>query len=226
MTIGNNMQQKDEYRQEIAVKTAGILLEIGAVSFRFDPPYTFTSGLKSPIYLDNRIIMSYPKERRQIVLHYIEIIKNEIGLTNIDYISGTASAAIPQAAWIAGELDLPLVYVRPTTKSYGKGNKLEGDLKKGSRVLIVEDHISTAASVVGNAETVRELGSAVVGCVATTTYETKESIAALQQYDVKLYSLTNGKIIVDEAMKKGAISEAEKAIVDKWFHDPASWSTS
>ncbi len=215
-----------DYREKIAKETAHILLKNGAVSFRFDPPFTFTSGLKSPIYLDNRIIMSYPGARKTIVSYYIEIIKNEIGLTNIDYISGTATAAIPQAAWIAGELNLPMVYVRPTTKAYGKGNKLEGYLKKGSKVLIIEDHISTANSVVGNAETVRELGSEVVGCVTATSYETKVSQDVLTAHQVALHTLTTGKHIVEEALKKGQISQEEKASVDQWLQDPHQWTPS
>ena len=215
-----------DYREKIAKETAHILLKNGAVSFRFDPPFTFTSGLKSPIYLDNRILMSYPSERKTIVSYYIEIIKNEIGLANIDYISGTATAAIPQAAWIAGELNLPMVYVRPTTKAYGKGNKLEGYLKKGSKVLIIEDHISTANSVVGNAETIRELGSKVVGCIASTSYETKVSQEAIAQHKLTLYSLTTGKHIVEEALKKGQISQEEKKSVDRWLLDPHQWTPS
>jgi len=110
--------------EKIAVKTALTLIKINAVNFRFHPPFTFTSGIKSPIYLDNRVVLSYPQARREIVDYYVKIIKEKIGLENIDYISGTASAAIPQASLIAYRLKLPLVYVRPTTKSYGKGNKL------------------------------------------------------------------------------------------------------
>jgi orotate phosphoribosyltransferase len=113
-------------QQDIAEKTAQIFLDIGAVSFRFNPPYTFTSGLKSPIYLDNRIVPSYPKERNKIIQTYLEIIKRNVGLDNVDYISATASAAIPHGSLIADKLNLPLVFVRPTTKTYGKGNKLEG----------------------------------------------------------------------------------------------------
>lgn len=215
-----------DYRQKIAVETARILLNIGAVSFRFNPPFTFTSGIKSPIYLDNRIIMSYPKLRRQVVAYYIEIIKREIGLDRIDYISGTASAAIPQAAWIAGELDLPMVYVRPTTKIYGKGNKLEGHLEKGCRVLIIEDHISTAASVAGNAETVQEHGGNVLGCVAATSYETAVSKKTLSEHDISLYTLTTGRTIVLQAVKSGLIDKAVSNSVNRWFDNPEDWSTS
>src|SRR3989338_2613239 len=114
----------------ISQQTAQILIDINAVSFRFDPPFTFTSGLKSPIYLDNRLVLSYPKESKQIVDFYLQIIKTEVGLDKIDYISGTASAAIPQPSLVAAALELPIIHVRPSTKSCGKGNKLEVFLKK------------------------------------------------------------------------------------------------
>ncbi|OGK56262.1 orotate phosphoribosyltransferase [Candidatus Roizmanbacteria bacterium RIFCSPLOWO2_02_FULL_38_10] len=214
---------KSNHSDKIAISTAQILLKINAVSFRFDPPFTFTSGLKSPIYLDNRLVLSYPKQRKQIVDFYIDIIKSIIGLNKVDYISGTASAAIPQASLIAAQLDLPLVYVRPTTKSYGKGNKLEGYLKKASKVLIVEDHISTATSVVNNAETIRSQGGEVIACIATTTYETKESIENLKKADVKLYTLTTGKIIIDQALGQNAINSEQKKSIDRWFTDPTVW---
>src|SRR5437870_2558233 len=110
------MEKKDRI---IARKAANLLLSIQAVTFRFDPPYTYTSGLKSPIYLDNRLVMSFPKVRDQIINLYILTIKNKIGLKNINYISATATAAIPQGSWVADKLKLPMVFVRPTTKTYG-----------------------------------------------------------------------------------------------------------
>ena len=207
----------------IAEKVAKILLKIDAVSFRFNPPFTYTSGIKSPVYLDNRVIMSHPKERKEVILLYIEVIKEKIGLSNIDYISGTATAAVPQASWVAGELDLPMVYVRPTTKSYGKGNKLEGHLKKGARVLIIEDHISTATSVINNAETIREMGGITSSCVATTTFETIQSKDALKQHGISLFPLTTGKIIVDEAFKQGVLTAKEKEETDLWLKDVDLW---
>ena len=207
----------------IAEKVAKILLKIDAVSFRFNPPFTYTSGIKSPVYLDNRVIMSHPKERKEVILLYIEVIKEKIGLSNIDYISGTATAAVPQASWVAGELDLPMVYVRPTTKSYGKGNKLEGHLKKGARVLIIEDHISTATSVINNAETIREMGGITSSCVATTTFETTQSKDALKQHGISLFPLTTGKIIVDEAFKQGVLTTKEKEETDLWLKDADLW---
>ena len=142
-------------KKNISKNVANLLLEIGAMTFRFDPPYTYTSGLKSPVYLDNRLIISYPDVRRQIIDYYVETIKSEIGINKVDWISATASAAIPHGAWVAERLNLPMVFVRPSTKTYGKGGKVEGFLKKGSHVLIVEDHISTAESVSDNANSIR-----------------------------------------------------------------------
>lgn len=209
----------------IAEKTAELLLKIGAVTFRFNPPYTYTSGLKSPIYLDNRLVMSHPDIRKQITDYYVETIKEKIGLENVEWISATATAAIPQGAWVSAKLDLPMVFVRPTTKTYGKGNKLEGYLRKGSKVLIVEDHISTAESVAGNAQTIRDMGGNVSCCIATTTYETKRSRETLAINKIVLFTLTTGRVIVETAFKTGKLTEKEKESVDEWFSDPPNWAT-
>src|ERR1700731_1671022 len=104
--------------ENISQKVAHLLLSIHAVTFRFDPPYTYTTGLKSPVYLDNRGVMSHPKVRTQIIDSYIQVMKEKIGLENIEWISATATAAIPHGSLVADRLHLPLVYVRPTTKSY------------------------------------------------------------------------------------------------------------
>lgn len=209
---------------QIAKEAAKILIKINAVSFRFDPPFTFTTGLKSPIYLDNRIIMSYPDERERIINFYIEILREKIGLKNVDYVSGTATAAVPQASWVSGKLHLPMVYVRPSTKSYGKGNKLEGYLKPGSNVVIIEDHASTATSIANNAQTIRESGGKVTYCIATTTYETKESVNTLKANRIILFALATGKDIVHEAFRQKLITPKEKEHIDLWFQDPANWA--
>lgn len=210
--------------KKFASEIADLLLGIGAVTFRFDPPYTYTSGLKSPIYLDNRLIISYPKVRERVISFYVQTIKTEIGLDKVEWISATATAAIPQGAWVADRLKLPMVFVRPATKSYGKGNKVEGYLPKGKKVLIIEDHISTAASVVGNAQSIRELGGIVSYCVATTTFETSTSVRALETVGVKLFALTSGKTIVQRAQRKGYLDAEKSIIVNRWFADPPNWA--
>lgn len=208
----------------VAEKVAKLLLSIDAMSFRFDPPYVFTTGLKSPIYLDNRLVMSYPKVRKQIVDAYIKIIQEEIGLENVDCISATATAAIPQGAWVAEKLNLPMVFVRPTIKSYGKQTRVEGVVNKKAKVLIIEDHISTAASAAGNAQAIRELGGIVKYCIATTTYESQKSKNILKENKLKLLPLTTGKQIVETALKEKRITKEQKQSIDLWFQDPPAWA--
>ncbi len=205
-------------------KVAELLLSINAVSFRFNPPYIYTTGLKSPIYIDNRIILSYPKVRDQIVDFYIQTIKEKIGINEVEWISATATAAIPQGVLVADRLKIPLVYVRPTTKAYGKGGKVEGYLKKGKKVLIIEDHISTATSVVENAQAIRELGGIIKYCIATTTYETQKSRENLKNENIELFPLTTAKTIIETANQKGLISQKEKESIDAWLQDPPNWA--
>lgn len=205
-------------------KIAKLLLSIGAMTFRFNPPYIFTTGLKSPVYLDNRLVMSYPKVRTQIADAYIKTIKENIGLENVDCISATATAAIPQGAWVADRLNLPMVFVRPTTKSYGKQTQVEGVVNKNAKVLIIEDHISTAASVAGNAQAIRKLGGIVKYVIASTTYETAKSKDILKENKLKLLPLTTGKIMAETAFEEGLISQKEKDSIDLWFQDPPAWA--
>lgn len=207
----------------IAERTASLLLKIKGITFRFNPPYTYTSGMKSPVYLDNRLVMSYPEVRKEIINSYIEVIKEQIGIDKVDYVSATATAAIPHGSWIADRLDIPMVFVRPTTKMHGKQSKIEGYLKKGSKVIIIEDHVSTAESVVGNVNSIREAGGEVEYCVATTTYETQKSKDALAQINIKLITLTTGKMMVEMAAKENYLTADQKKEVEAWFSDPIHW---
>ncbi len=210
--------------ESIQQEAAHILLSINAVSFRFDPPFTYTSGLQSPIYLDNRLVMSHPKERTRIIELYIETIKQHIGIENVECVSGTATAAIPQAAWIADHLSVPMVFVRSSAKGHGKQRKLEGFFPKGAKVVIIEDHISTGGSALDNADTIREEGGIVDYCVATTTYETAAAHQAFEEKNVTIFALTTGKFIVEEAVKKGMLSKEQAESVHQWFENPTEWA--
>lgn len=203
---------------------AKILFKLKAVTFRFSPPYTFTSGIKSPIYADNRVVMSHPKERNKMIDMYVDIIKKKIGLKNVNAISATATAAIPQGAWVADRLNLPLVYVRPSSKKYGKGNKMEGVLPKGAKVVVIEDHISTAGSVGNNVKTIKQLGGKVKYVITSTTYETKESERVLRANKVILYALSSGTTLVEEATKQKIIAKDKKNVVLEWLKDPVKWT--
>ena len=211
--------------QSIAQKIARLFIDIKAVTFRFNPPYTYTSGIKSPIYLDNRVILSYPQARNKIVKYYLIAIKSIKVKPKFNWISATATAAIPQGTLIADRLNLPLIYVRPTTKAYGKGNKIEGYLKKGSQVIIIEDHISTATSVANNAQTVRDAGGKVNYCITTTTYETRLSLNNFAANKINLISLTTGKIIVQTAFKLKQITLKQRQSINIWFSNPSGWAS-
>jgi orotate phosphoribosyltransferase len=209
--------------QTIAEAVARLLIQINAVDFRFDPPFTFTTGLKSPMYLDNRLVLSYPHVREFMVDYYTQAIETQIGRENIDWISGTASAAIPYASLVANELRLPMVYVRPTTKLYGKGNQMEGFLEKGKRVLIVEDHISTATSLIGNAEVIRKNGGIVTHCTATTTYELEVANKNFKEHKITPVVLTTGKIIAKVAFEQQHLSKKQRMLVEDWLKDSKGW---
>ncbi len=213
-----------DYRNVISSETASLLLNIEAMTFRFDSPYVYTSGMKSPVYLDCRLVMSYPKVRTRIANFYERVIKKEIGLKNIDWISGTATAAITYATWVAEKLNLPMVYVRPTSKKYGKGGKVEGFLKKGGKVLIIEDLVTTASSAINNALTIRELGSKVKYAVAVITYETKTSKDLLEKNKIKLLPLTTARNVIEIAFKKGYLNRKQKESVDLWMDNPWGWA--
>ncbi|MES2971047.1 MAG: orotate phosphoribosyltransferase [Patescibacteria group bacterium] len=216
------MPQKSQI--DLSKASAGeVLLKIGAVSFSFNPPYTYTSGLKGPMYFDNRIILSYPEARTRIVDLYIEAIKKDIPLKEIDCISATATAAISQGALVADRLKLPMVYVRPSTKSYGKGQKIEGYLKPNTNVLVVEDHVSTGASMINNVLTIRGAGCKVKYCITTTTLENKMAEELVKEHNVKLIRLATSREIMAIGQKHGYISKAERDAVEAWIKDPEQW---
>jgi orotate phosphoribosyltransferase len=208
---------------DISENIANLLLDIKAVTFRFNPPYIYTTGLKSPIYLDNRLVMSYPHVRQQIIDSYVECIKINIGIKNVEWISATATAAIPMGAWIAQALNLPLVYVRSSAKGHGKENQMEGYLEKGKKVLLIEDHISTASSVLTNAEAIKQEGGKIVGCIATSTYETQKAKDNIRTAGIQLWTLTTGKTILEAASKAGMLSKEEKESIQSWFNNPQEW---
>lgn len=210
--------------KKVAVEVAEMLLQIQAVTFRFNPPYTYTTGIKSPIYTDNRRIMSFPDVRRKIVNYYFELMANEIGLDNIDYLSGTSTAGIPIAAFIAEKLDIPMIYVRSSNKQHGLEKKIEGYLIPKSNVVIIEDMYSTGESAIHNAENVRKEGGIVNYSLATMSYGLKISGANFAKHKLHPLVLTTGKIIVETAKKEGRLTSEQKQLVDEWFTDPQGWN--
>ena len=170
-------------------KLAKELLAIEAVALRPNDYFTWTSGIKSPIYCDNRITMSYPSIRREIAAGMVEVIKEKYPV--VEVIAGTATAGIPHAAWVSEVLDLPMIYVRDTAKKHGKTNQIEGRVLEGQKVVIIEDLISTGLSSLKVAKALREAGAEVLGVVAIFSYELTKAHEAFSQEEVEYTTLTN-----------------------------------
>ena len=179
-------------------KLAKELLAIQAVALRPNDYFTWTSGIKSPIYCDNRITMSYPSIRREIAAGMVEVIKEKYPA--VEVIAGTATAGIPHAAWVSELLDLPMIYVRDSAKKHGKTNQIEGRVLEGQKVVIIEDLISTGLSSLKVAKALREAGAEVLGVVAIFSYELKKAQDAFEEAGVDYITLTNYPVLVEEAV--------------------------
>ncbi len=202
-------------------KTAEILLKLNAVMLRTKPPFRWASGILSPIYTDNRILMSYPKERDFIVNFLVKLMKqNKI---KIGGFAGTATAGIPWAAWLAQKLDKPMVYVRNESKDHGKGNKLEGKIEEGKHYVVVEDLISTGGSSLNTINAVRQMHGTVECAVAIFTYELEKAKANFENANVRLLALTNFTNLVKAALDKKSISKEQLNHIMDWKKNPEGW---
>lgn len=199
------------------------LLEIEAVFLSPNQPFTWASGIKSPIYCDNRITMSYPKVRKEIAQGLAEKIKQEF--PEVEVIAGTATAGIPHAAWVAEILDLPMVYIRSKAKAHGKGNQIEGRIFEGQKMVVIEDLISTGGSVLEAAEAAKREGADVLGVAAIFTYELPKGKANFEVAGLPLVTLTNYSVLIEFALENKTIDETELALLKEWKKDPENWVT-
>lgn len=199
------------------------LLNIKAVILRPEAPFTWTSGIKSPIYCDNRLTLSYPEIRQDIEAGLCDIVKHEF--SEAEMLMGTATAGIPHAAIMASELALPMGYVRSGAKKHGRGNQVEGLTAKGMKVVVVEDLISTGKSSIEAVEVLRDLGCDVLGIVSIFSYELEKGLANLKAANVKNISLCNYDALVKVAAETGYIKEDAVAKLAAWRKDPSdeSW---
>ena len=198
-------------------KLAKELLAIQAVALRPNDYFTWTSGIKSPIYCDNRITMSYPSIRREIAAGMVEVIKEKYPA--VEVIAGTATAGIPHAAWVSELLDLPMIYVRDSAKKHGKTNQIEGRVLEGQKVVIIEDLISTGLSSLKVAKALREAGAEVLGVVAIFSYELKKAQAAFKEAGVEYITLTNYPVLVEEAVAIDYIHQDDVEKLLEWRNE-------
>jgi orotate phosphoribosyltransferase len=198
------------------------LLEINAVALKPQDPFTWTSGLKSPIYCDNRLTLSYPGIRREIAQGLEKLIQENF--SGAEVIAGTATAGIPHAAWVSDLMNLPMCYVRSKAKGHGKGNQIEGKVEKGQKVVVVEDLISTGGSVITAVQALREAGCEVLGVVSIFTYGLEKGREAFAQEQIKSHSLTDFPTLVGVAIEKGYISGDDQESLLSWSQNPAEWS--
>lgn len=207
----------------IAKKVAETLLSVKAVSINTKKPFRYVSGILAPLYTDNRLLISHPKEWDIIIESYINVIKKYIGLSKVQVLSGTATAAIPHAAVLSNRLKIPMVYVRSSKKDHGKENLIEGDLKPESNVLIIEDLITTGLSIKGNITAIKEAKGKVMTCLAITTSTLSAFEANVSELGISLITLTNIQTVVDVAKEKKYINEKQYKSIQSFLHDPRGW---
>jgi orotate phosphoribosyltransferase len=197
------------------------LLQIEAVKLRPDQPYTWASGWKSPIYCDNRKILSFPYIRDYIKSELCNVIFEQF--PDAELIAGVATAGIAWGVMAADQLKLPFVYVRPKPKEHGLGNQIEGHFEKGMKTIVVEDLVSTGKSSLQVVEALREAGAEIEGMVSIFNYGFDVAAEAFEQAGVKLISLTNYSNMIGLAMEKGNVSHQMESVLLQWQKDPANW---
>jgi len=198
------------------------LLKVKAIKLQPSAPFTWASGWKSPFYCDNRKTLSYTDLRSFVKIELTRTILENF--QDVDAIAGVATGAIAQGALVADALNLPFVYVRSKPKDHGLENLIEGELKPGMKVVVVEDLISTGGSSLKAVEAIRNNGCEVVGMVASYTYGFPIAEKAFSDAKVKLITLTNYEAVVEQAVKTGYITENEVEVLHEWRKDPAHWN--
>ncbi|MGL4228399.1 MAG: orotate phosphoribosyltransferase [Tannerellaceae bacterium] len=198
------------------------LLKIKAVKLQPANPFTWASGWKSPIYCDNRKTLSYPEVRDCIKIELARTILEKY--PQVDAIAGVATGAIAQGALVADLLNLPFVYIRATPKDHGLENLIEGELKPGSKVVVVEDLISTGGSSLKAVEAVRKAGNEVVGMVAIFTYGFPIAQEKFAEANVELTTLSNYNAVLEQALSTNYIEQSDIETLKEWRKDPANWN--
>jgi len=209
------------FNKDTAEKTAELLLQINAIKLNPKNPFQWASGWKSPIYCDNRLILSFPAIRNYVREEFSKNIEKQFGKP--DVIAGVATGAIGIGMLVAEYMGLPFVYVRPEPKKHGRQNQIEGFLQRGQNVVVVEDLISTGNSSLQAVEALREAGANVKGMVAIFTYGFDISEENFKKAHLDLYTLSNYQNLLNLAVAKKYITESEQEALKEWSVAPDSW---
>lgn len=205
-----------------AEKVAQGLLDIQAVTLSPDQPFTWASGLHSPIYTDNRLTISYPDVRANIYQGMVELIK--ANFPEAEVIAGTATAGIPHAAWVAQAMDLPFIYVRSKPKDHGQGKQVEGVLKPGQKVVVIDDLLSTGGSVLKAAQAINREGGQVLGVVAVFSYQLPALDQNFAEAGLSYQTVTDYTTLITTAEQKQLINQDQLVSLHQWREDPQAWS--
>jgi orotate phosphoribosyltransferase len=211
------------HNKEIATKVSESLLQIKAIKLNVNEPFTWASGMRSPIYCDNRKTLSFPKIRTFLRQQFVEIITEKFG--NIDLIAGVATGAIAHGVLVAQELGLPFVYVRSSEKKHGLENKIEGHFEPGQSVIVIEDLVSTGKSSLNAVEALRGAGCDVKGMVAIFSYNLQQAIDNFNEAKCTLYTLSDYDELVKQAVEGNYISENNLKSLINWRKDPENWAS-
>ena len=200
---------------------AAKLLEIKAIKLQPEDPFTWASGWKSPFYCDNRKTLSFTELRTFVKTELARLLLENF--PEVDAVAGVATGAIPQGALVADLLNKPFVYVRSKPKDHGLENLIEGELAPGSKVVVIEDLISTGGSSLKAVEAIRKNGSEVVGMIASYTYGFPVAEQAFSDANVRLLTLTNYEAVLEVALETGYITKEQIPMLNEWRRDPAHW---
>lgn len=205
---------------KLAKKVAEKLLQINAVKLSPQNPFTWASGIKSPIYCDNRLTLSFPEVRNIIIKGFVQ---QSGQFEPFDIVAGVATAGIPHGALLADRLKKPFIYIREKAKSHGRQNQIEGILPEGARVLVIEDLISTGGSSIKAVEAVREAGGVVVGVLAIFSYGFEKAVTTFKEADCPFDTLSNYDVLITQAIENQYVKPEELETLKSWRLSPETW---
>ena len=209
------------HKKEVEQQVAEFLLQIKAIKLQPDKPFTWASGIKSPIYCDNRLTLSHPAIRTYIRQQLVNLIQEEFGSASC--IAGVATAGIPQGVLVAQELGMPFIYVRSKPKDHGTQSLVEGELNSGQRIVVVEDLISTGKSSIHAVEALRAAGGNVAGLAAIFTYGFNEAEDNFKKAKCRFATLSNYDALVSYAASKQYVTDEQLTLLQQWRNNPVEW---